>query len=142
MSHLLAVYAASYAWANECGCCMHTGFDYMSCAVQVMCTVHLIPFPTLGVLLGHFQASQCPDRHLGHPSILGQTHLPVLLGLPPQHCPSPMDSMHSQGRVPAKLATSMLHLPRIRPLGPAGHHPSHLEIHLPDGSITSEVQAL
>lgn len=116
--------------------------DYISLAVQVMFIQHLILSPTLGVSLGHCQASQCPDRHLGHLFILGQTHLPVLLCLPTQHHPSPLDSMRSQGRVPAKLATSpsmmlfwgaaTLHLPRIRPLGPADRHPSHLEIHLPD----------
>lgn len=116
--------------------------DCISFAVQVMLIQHLILSPTLGVLLGHCQASQCPDRHLGHLFILAQTHLHVLLGLPPQHRPSPLVSMRSQGQVAAKLATSplmmlfrgaaTLHLPRIRPLGPADRHPSHLEIHLPD----------
>ena len=121
-------------------------FHYIRFAVQAMYILHLILSPTLGVLLGHCQARQCPDKHLGHLFILGQTRLRVLLGLPPQHRPSPLDS---QGQVPAKVATFpsvMLSwgaaMPRIRPLGPAGCHQSHLEIHLPDSSMTSRVQAL
>ena len=119
-------------------------FDTIRFAVQVRFILHLILSLTLGVLLGHCQASQCPDRHLGHLFILGQTCLPILLGLLPQHRLSPLDSMRSQDQVPAKLATSpstmlswgaaMLHLHRIWLQGPAGRHQSHLEIHLPNGS--------
>ena len=119
---------------------------YISLIVQGMCTVHQILSPTLEVWLAHSQASRCPDRHLDHPFILAQTQLHVLLGLPPHQSPSHLDSKRSQGQMPAQVATilsmmlswgpaMLLHLLSIRPLGPAGLHPSHLEIRLLDNSM-------
>lgn len=118
---------------------------YISSVVQGMCTVQQILSPTLEVWLAHSQASRCPDRHPDHLFILAQTQLHVLLGLPPHQSPSPLDSKRSQGQMPVKVATflsmilsqgpAMLLLLSIRPLVPAGLHPSHLEIHLLENSM-------